>query len=92
MTHASRPIVASGKPCAVTVLPDGGPPSLDSFLGDAEFTVDGAPGPVVVRGHGVPLGEEVRFHEKDVTGGKDVRVWHVRRDGDGFSAVHVAAF
>ena len=37
--------------------------SLDQFLGDAEFTIDGEGGSVLVRGHGVPLGAMVRFHE-----------------------------
>ena len=91
MTATSRPSVASGKPYAVTVLP-AGEGSLDAFLGDAEFTIDGITGPLVVRGHGVPLDGKVRFHEKDALGGKDVRVWHVSRDGDGFTAEHIAAF
>ncbi|MQA32076.1 hypothetical protein [Modestobacter roseus] len=89
MTTDSRPIVASGKPYPVISPPD----SLEAFLGDAEFTLDGTGGPLAVRGHGVPLdGDTVRFHEKAVLGGKDVRVWHVRRQGEGFTAEHVAAF
>ncbi len=92
MTSAPRPIVASGKPYAVAVPPVEGSSSLEQFLGDAEFTVDGTGGALVIRGHGVPLGDLVRFHEKDHVGGKDVRVWHVSQQGDGFVAETVAAF
>ncbi|MCZ2820797.1 hypothetical protein O2V63_10700 [Modestobacter sp. VKM Ac-2977] len=75
----------------MTVPPTGDVSSLELFLGDAEFTVDSG-GPLLVRGHGVPLGERVRFHEKDVAGGKDVRVWHVSQQDDGFMAEPLAAF
>jgi hypothetical protein len=92
MTADPRPIVASGKPYAVAVPPVEGSSSLEQFLGDAEFTIDGTGGHLVIRGHGVPLGEVVRFHEKDHLGGKDVRVWHVSSSADGFVAEHVAAF
>jgi hypothetical protein len=92
MTADPRPIVASGKPYAVTVPPVEGSSSLKQFLGDVEFTLDGTGGQLVISGHGVPLGEVVRFHEKDSVGGKDVRVWHVSSSGDGFVAEHVAAF
>jgi hypothetical protein len=91
MTAETRPIVASGKPYPVTV-PPAGDASLDSFLGDAEFTLDSTGGPLVIQGHGVRLDDVVRFHEKDSEGGKDVRVWHVSQQGGGFVAEHVAAF
>jgi hypothetical protein len=89
MTAHTPLSVASGKPYAVVVPPAGDPASLDLFLGDAEFTIDGQ---LLIRGHGVPLGDLVRFHEKDSMGGKDVRVWHVSQQGDGFVAETVAAF
>jgi hypothetical protein len=89
MTAQISASVASGKPYPVTVAPVGGPPSLDLFLGDAEFTIEGG---LLIRGHGTPLGELVRFHEKDHLGGKDVRVWHVSRRDGGFLAEHIAAF
>jgi hypothetical protein len=92
MTADIRQSVASGKPYAVTVPPGTGSPSLDLFLGDAEFTIEGGGGPMLIRGHGVLLGELVRFHEKDHIGGKDVRVWHVSQRDGGFLAESIAAF
>jgi hypothetical protein len=92
MTAQSWHSIASGKPYVVTGLLSGEATSLDQFLGDAEFTIDGEGGPVVVRGHGVPLEDEIRFHEKSEVGGKDVRVWHIRSDARGFVAESIAAF
>jgi hypothetical protein len=92
MTAQTPLSVASGKPYPVAVPPAGDPVSLDLFLGDAEFAIDGTDGQLLIRGHGVPLGDLVRFHEKDALGGKDVRVWHVSQQGDGFVAETVAAF
>ena len=83
--------VASGKPYPVAEPPAGGTPSLDSFVGDAEFRIDTGGEPVLVRGHGVSHGEVVRFHEKDAVGGKDVRVWHVSPRDGGFVAESIAA-
>ena len=88
MTAQSWHAIASGKPYLVT----GDVSSLDQFLGDAEFTIDGEGGEVLVRGHGVPLEGKIRFHEKDTVGGKDVRVWHVGHDERGFVAESVAVF
>ncbi|GAB4079687.1 hypothetical protein GCU67_02125 [Modestobacter muralis] len=92
MTAQSWHSIASGKPYPVTGLTSGEVTSLDQFLGDAEFTIDGEGGPVVVCGHGVPLEDKIRFHEKDTVGGKDVRVWHVSSGGSGFVAESIAAF
>jgi hypothetical protein len=90
--ESSRPIVASGKPYAVTTPPAADSPSLDQFLGDVEFTIDGTGGPLLLKGHGIALEDVVRFHEKSEIGGKDVRVWHVSRRDGGFVAEHIAAF
>jgi hypothetical protein len=92
MTAQQWHSIASGKPYPVTVPPAGVTSSLGLFLGEAEFTIDGGGAPVHVQGHGVPLGELVRFHEKDCVGGKDVRVWHVSQHGNDFVAEHIAAF
>ncbi|GAA4754077.1 hypothetical protein GCM10023328_41800 [Modestobacter marinus] len=91
MTIQPPPSVASGRPCPVTEPPAGEAASLELFVGDAEFTVDSG-GPLLVRGHGVSLGERVRFHEKDEIGGKDVRVWHISQRDGGFVAEPLAAF
>jgi len=84
MTAQHSHTIASGKPYIVTGLPAGTVTSLDQFLGDAEFTIDGVDGPVLVCGHGVTLGDIVRFQEKSAAngGGKDVRVWHVCKKDD----------
>jgi hypothetical protein len=93
MTADIRQSVASGKPYPVMVLPVGSSPSLDLFLGDAEFTLDGGGGvPMLIRGQGVPHDGLVRFHQKDHPGGKDVRVWHVSQRDGSFLAESIAAF
>jgi len=93
MTTVQSHTIASGKPYLVTGLLAGTAASLDQFLGDAEFTIDGVDGPVLVCGHGVALGESVRFHEKaSAGGGKDVRVWHVCLKGDVVVAESVGAY
>ena len=86
--------IASGKPYLVTGLRAGSAASLDQFLGNTEFTIDGVGGPVRVCGHGVTLGDVVRFHEKSGSGGagKDVRVWHVCQKDDFFVAQSIGAF
>jgi hypothetical protein len=93
MTGDIRQTIASGKPYSVVSPPAGPPGSLELFVGDVEFTLDGGPGaPVVVRGHGVVHGDVVRFHQKDHIGGKDVRVWHIHQRDGGFVAEAIAAF
>jgi hypothetical protein len=93
MTADIRQTIASGKPYPVLVPPTGTVRSLQLFVGDAEFTLDGGAGaPVIVRGHGVEHGDVVRFHQKDHIGGKDVRVWHVTQRDGGFVAESIAAF
>jgi hypothetical protein len=89
MTTQIRQSVASGKPYPVTAPPCGGSASLDLFLGDAEFTIEGD---LLIRGHGVRHGDLVRFHEKDHLGGKDVRVWLVSQRDGVFMAESVSAF
>jgi hypothetical protein len=84
--------IASGKPYLVTTPPGGESSSLDSFLGDAEFCIDGGAEALLIRGHGVTHGEVVRFQEKDAVGGKDVRVWHISQRSGGFVAESIAAF
>jgi hypothetical protein len=93
MTADIRQTIASGKPYPVLVPPAGASGSLQLFVGDAEFILDGGAGaPVVVHGHGVTHGDVVRFHQKDHIGGKDVRVWHVSQGDGGFVAESIAAF
>jgi hypothetical protein len=92
MTAQHRYSIASGKPYLVVAPAATGIPSLEPFLGDAEFTIDSGGTPLVIRGHGVSHGELVRFHEKDAVGGKDVRVWHISQRSGGYVAESQAAF
>ncbi|MBB3674619.1 hypothetical protein [Modestobacter versicolor] len=73
-------------------VPPEGASSLEDFVGDAEFCIDGGAESLLVRGHGVRHGEVVRFHEKDAVGGKDVRVWHVSQHDGGYVAESISAF
>src|SRR3954452_3890321 len=84
MTAEIRQSVASGKPYAVTGLPVGGSPSLDLFIGDAEFTIDGCRAPLLIRARGGRHGDLLRFNEKDHLGGKDVGVWNISQRDGGF--------
>jgi hypothetical protein len=84
--------VISGVPYPVTSVGGAAPSGLDAFLGETSFTIDMAGRAYDVKGAGSDLEGVVRFHEKSDTVGKDVRVWHVTREDDGFRAVHVAAF
>jgi hypothetical protein len=92
MTTQHRNSIASGKPYLVVAPAVVDSPSLDAFLGDAEFSIDTGGEPLLIRGHGVTHGELVRFHEKDAVGGKDVRVWHITQRSGGYVAESQAAF
>ena len=84
--------VISGVPYPVTATGDDAPTDLDDFLGETVFTIDLAGHPYVVRGTGDAPDGQVRVHEKSTHAGKDVRVWHVSKASDGFTAEHIAAF
>jgi hypothetical protein len=94
MTTQHRNSIASGKPYLVLapVPAAGDSPSLDAFLGDAEFSIDIGGEPLLISGHGVTHGELVRFHEKSSLGGKDVRVWHITQRSGGYVAESQSAF
>jgi hypothetical protein len=92
MTGSTRPSVVSGVPCPVRSVGGVDPVVLAQFTGETEFTVEVQGEPYLVRGCGGTLHEKVRFHEKDPVLGRDVRVWHVWPQDDGFCAEHVAAF
>ena len=84
--------VISGVPYPVTTAGEQAPTGLDAFLGETVFTIDMAGHPYVVRGTGDALDGRVRVHEKSTVAGKDVRVWYVTQQTQGFTAEHVAAF
>ena len=91
MTHTPMSVV-SGVPYPVTSVGGAAPSELGDFLGTTVFTIDMSGSAYEVTGAGSELEGQVRFHEKSAVVGKDVRVWHVTREADGFRAVHVAAF
>jgi hypothetical protein len=86
--------VASATPYAVVLVGDWAPTSAEALASADGFTVDLAGAAYQVRGCGRVVGDQVRFHEKDVANsGKDIRVWTVTRHDDGsFTAEHAAAF
>ena len=92
MTTQHTNSIASGKPYLVMAPAVGDSPSLDAFLGDAEFSIDISGEPLVISGHGVIHGDLVRFHEKTSVGGKDIRVWHITQRSGGYVAESQAAF
>jgi len=92
MTTSTPHTVVSGVAYPVSSSSDDGPPALEDFLGDTEFTIDMAGTPYLVHGCGSRLDDLVRFHEKDHALGRDVRVWHVSAGERGVTAEHVAAF
>lgn len=96
MTFAAPDALPSGKPYPVSDVRGEPPTSLDQFVGDSEFGVEREGGVSRVRGTGTAVGEAgetVRFHEKDQgSSGKDVRVWTVRRQSDGFTAELASLF
>ncbi|WP_369054932.1 hypothetical protein [Kineococcus terrestris] len=89
-TLRSDPVV-SGEDYVVEEVGGRPPRDLDDFTGETVFRLSrGALGHEVV-GLGTAVDGAVRVFEKDGSpGGKDVRVWRVRRDDDGFRAVHTA--
>ena len=91
MSHTPISVV-SGVPYQVTAVAGAAPSELRDFLGETVFTIDMSGNAYEVKGAGSELEGQVRFHEKSDAAGKDVRVWHVTREGEGFRAVHVAAF
>ncbi len=93
MTFIPADPVASGMPYPVAEVADHAPGSLDDFVGQTAFTVRTASGVGRICGFGTIAGDGVRFAEKDVEHStKDVRVWLIRRDADGFVAEHAAVF
>ena len=90
MSFTTPTSVPSGVTRRVIEVGGHGPTGLSDFDGDADFTLEDG---FVVRGTGRIDGDHSRFHEKDVTsGGKDIRVWSVCREGDDFLAETTANF
>jgi hypothetical protein len=67
------------------------PASLTDFVGDVSFVIDDEVHHRI-QGAGRISGDRVRFHEKDVAGGKDIRVWGIRQEGEIFLAEQTPSF
>ncbi|WP_432482944.1 hypothetical protein [Kineococcus esterisolvens] len=81
--------VVSGRVHVVDEVAGRVPRELEDFTGETTFRVSHGPHVHEVVGVGRLLDGAVRVHEKaGGPGGKDVRVWHVRRTERGFEAEH----
>jgi hypothetical protein len=88
MSYPTPEPVVSGRAYPVREAGGRAPESLDDFVRSGEFVIEQNGAPYSVQGQGAVHDDVVRFHEKVAGGGgKDLRVWHVRRtEGDGFVA------
>jgi hypothetical protein len=85
--------VDCGRPYVVVLAEDVGVATLGHFVGHATFTIDKDGAESQISGEGVARDGGVRFHEKDVVRGKDVRVWQISRESSGgFTAASTSAF
>ena len=94
MSSATPTTIASGLPYEVVEVAGRTPTAIEDFVGTTGFLARRGDETHHVPGQGVAAGTDVRFHEKAVDGGgKDVRVWTVRRTPDGaFAAEHAAVY
>ena len=93
MTFAAPDGVASGRSYVVLTVDGQEPNALIQFVDATEFTVEASGSGSVIRGAGTIRDDQVRFHEKAIdVGGKDVRVWDIRKDGDRFVATPTPSF
>ena len=91
MSYAAADPNPSGQQHPVVLVARRPPADLADFVGQGVvLTLARAGVEQVVTGDGARTGDGVRFHEKDGSSGKDVRVWHIAgAHGDGFTAVSV---
>lgn len=93
MTFAAADPVPSGKPFPVLHVAGRRPGDLGDFVGDdVHLTIDCSGTQTLVAGCGAALTGAVRFHEKDASSGKDVRLWRIIESAAGkFVAEQVAS-
>ena len=77
MTFSSRESVASGRPYLVVEVSGGHPTGLDDFVGEVWFVAVIDVQTYRIQGTGARDAAGVRFSEKDVGTGKDLRTWQV---------------
>ena len=82
--HSTTPEpVISGVPYPVSDVAGSPPSQLADFVGTVEIGIDKNGTPYVIDGEGLERAGEVRVHEKNGKGGKDIRVWRVYPAPDG---------
>lgn len=91
MSYAAADPIPSGQQHPVVLVQRRPPAGLADFVGQGVVvTLARAGVEHVVTGDGSRTGEAVRFYEKDLSSGKDVRTWHIAgADGGGFLAESV---
>jgi hypothetical protein len=93
MTFEAADPVSSGRPYRILVTGAGTPTDLTQFAEETRFTIDKDGVESMVHGYGAPAEGGVRFYEKDVGSGKDVRTWHISQGSDGhFTAEPASAY
>ncbi|MBA2769744.1 MAG: hypothetical protein H0U35_11580 [Sporichthyaceae bacterium] len=91
MTFTTPDSVPAGVALRVLEVQGHPPDHLSDFDGEVAFVLDDELRHLI-QGSGRITGDVVRFHEKDVTSGKDIRVWQVRRAGADFLAEQTPSF
>ena len=93
MDSSAPDAVDCGRPYVVVLGKDAGVATLGQFVGHTMFTIDKDGAESQISGEGVARDGGVRFHEKDVVRGKDVRVWEINEASNGgFTAASTSAF
>ncbi|MET0865409.1 MAG: hypothetical protein ABWZ98_13840 [Nakamurella sp.] len=77
MTFPAPLSVASGCPYTVTDVSGHRPERLDDFVGEVSFTAVKDEQRCSISGIGGFAGGNLRFYEKDLSTGRDLRVWQV---------------
>jgi hypothetical protein len=83
MTSSTPEMIISGVPYTVIEADGHQPRAMDDFHGTAHLVVDGPTGRHELLGEGAVVDGDLRFHEKTLGDGKDIRTWCVHQDDDG---------
>lgn len=83
MAFVSPDPVASGRSYEIVRGAAGAPDDLSDFVGETAFHIDKGGAESAIEGSGTRDGKGVRFYEKDIDSGKDVRAWDITRNPAG---------
>lgn len=93
MASSAPDPVDCGRPYGVVRAQDAEASTFGQFVGHTVFTIDKDGAESEISGDGAANDAGVRFHEKDVIYGRDVRVWQISREpSGGFTATSTSAF